>query len=83
MNDNPVGPQSHLRISSVEVLTNDVLIRFPTVPGRLYRLERTESLNAGLWQTASQTILGDGGVRLLVDPAGANHISRFYRLRVD
>jgi hypothetical protein len=53
----------------------------PTEQGRTYILEFTDSLAPANW-TALPAEVGDGTVKVLVDPAATNQL-RFYRVSVE
>jgi hypothetical protein len=50
----------------------------PTLPGFLYRIERTDDLVSGNWVDAGVSVLGDGAVWKTELPAGVT-ATRFYR----
>jgi hypothetical protein len=51
----------------------------PTLPGFLYRIERTDDLVSGNWVDAGVSVLGDGAVWKTELPAGVT-ATRFYRV---
>jgi TusA-related sulfurtransferase len=55
----PDDAQSVLRLGSI-ISGSDMTINFPTVGGRRYRLEMTDSLTTPAWETVLYNIVGDG-----------------------
>jgi hypothetical protein len=57
------------------------LISFPTVSGRLYRVEYEDQLTSpGTWTTLATNIIGNGSIQTITDASPA--ASRFYRVGV-
>ncbi len=75
---NPRNPNSVFRISSFVNGAGAVTIRFPSVFGKVYRIEYSASLTSG-WQTLSDNIPGTGGTIQITDHPPANQLLRFYR----
>jgi len=67
------GPLTIVRIPGL-----GMSLSYPTEPGRPYRLEYKNSLNAPAWELLD-SFLGDGSVRQVNDPVRPGQ-SRFYRL---
>ena len=65
-------------ISSVRSGTDGVLIKFATVPGRIYRLECSEDLTANQWSILFDHIDGTGDPRTLIDSLGTTRPKCFY-----
>jgi autotransporter-associated beta strand protein len=76
----PKNAGSALRVSNIAFSGNDVVVSFPTVLGKTYRLERSGSLQAGSWTTVQANIAGTGGVVQLTDAGAAAQSRRFYRI---
>ena len=53
---------------------------FPTVSGKTYRVERSDTLQSGSWTTLQDNIAGTGGTVQVTDVGGAGQPKRFYRL---
>ena len=77
----PRNAASALRIESAGPVGNDVVLRFTTVDGKTYIVERKDNLSDPQW-TEVGTILGDGTVKQISDPGAAVLPKRFYRLRL-
>jgi hypothetical protein len=60
-----------------------MLLSFPSVPGRTYRVERSETLLGGSWTTVQDNIPGTGAPIQVTDPSGAAQPRRFYRIVVE
>jgi uncharacterized repeat protein (TIGR01451 family) len=69
-----------LRITSVGLLGPDITIRFPTVPGEHYRVERTANLGSNVWVTVVDSVLGTGEPVQVTDVGGGSQPRRFYRV---
>jgi hypothetical protein len=78
----PNNGLSALKVGQLLTSGNDVVIRFPTVVGRTYRVERSYTLAAGSWVTVQDAIVGTGGDIQVTDVDGALHDRWFYRLAV-
>ena len=59
-------------------LAHEVRLRFVTAPGRIYRVEASDSLTRPVWTQVGQ-IPGTGGEIEIPDPAAATRAQRFYR----
>jgi hypothetical protein len=70
------------RISSIQTNANTLAIRFPSIAGWTYNLERANTIT-GAWASVQSNIAGTGNLislndtRVTTPPA-----ARFYRLRV-
>lgn len=53
-----------------------------TVPGRIYQLQRSETLTAGEWEDVGEPVTGAGGSIMLADPEVFSVPACFYRLRI-
>jgi fibronectin type 3 domain-containing protein len=82
----PTDPASVLRITMLASSGDDMLISFPSVTGRLYRVERSETLAPDSWTTVlTQTLPanllpGTGALIQITDTEGALLPRRFYRV---
>ncbi|MGB0993556.1 MAG: hypothetical protein ACPG32_13940, partial [Akkermansiaceae bacterium] len=62
---------------------------FPTVIGKSYRVEWSDSLQPGSWNVVEtnnipqDNIVGTGGTIQVTDTNGATHTRRFYRINVE
>ena len=79
----PNSAASVLKISQLQVNGNNFQISFPTVLGKVYRIERSDTLESGSWVTVQDNIAGTGGTLLVTDVGGAAQPKRFYRLVVN
>jgi hypothetical protein len=62
----------------------EVQLRFPSVPGRLYRVQRVDALTQAAWEDLSGTErVGDGRQVSLSVPIPPGVGAQFYRLKVD
>ena len=76
----PTNAASTLKISQLQIGGNDFIVSFPTVSGKTYRVERSDTLQAGSWTTLSDNITGTGGTVQVTDPGAATQSKRFYRI---
>jgi len=75
----PSDRTSALKIGSVTKNGNDIIVSFPTVSGKIYRLDRSDTLQPGSWTTVQQNIAGTGGTVQITDTGGASNAKGFYR----
>ena len=78
----PASAASVLKISQLQVNGNDFQISFPTVLGKTYRIERSDTLANGFWVTMQDNIAGTGGTLQITDTGAALVGKRFYRVVV-
>ena len=78
----PTSSTSALRITSIAPDNGDYLVTFTSATNKLYRLERTDDLVAGVWTTITNNILGTGGAIPITDVGAAAVSNRFYRARL-
>jgi len=79
---NPNYRTSLLKISTLQANGGDMVVSFPTVSGKTYRLERSGTLQTGSWATVSNAIPGNGSTVQVTDTGGAEQSKRFYRVVV-
>ncbi len=75
----PESSASAMRIGSVTTTVNDVAISFPSVLGKIYRLEMRDSLASGAWAPLVDQFAGTGGTLTITDPGAVALSMRFYR----
>jgi alpha-galactosidase len=84
----PNNRASVLKISQTLAGGNDMLVSFPTVAGKIYRLEYSGTLQSGSWNTVrangvpQDNINGTGSTVQITDTGGAAQPKRFYRIAV-
>jgi hypothetical protein len=80
---NPLDATSGLRLSITPVSPFSWRIRFATVAGKSYRIERSTNLSPQEWTTVTDNLIGTGEVIDVIDhPAGAQLRGYFYRALV-
>ena len=57
----PVNSASVTKILSIQDLGADIVVRFTSVVGKRYRLERTRNLSSGAWDIVADELSGNGG----------------------
>jgi hypothetical protein len=78
----PNDRASLLKISSLETEAQDVVIGFPTVAGKSYRVEKSATLSNGSWQTVASPVSGTGTAVEITDPGARSQPRWFYRIAV-
>jgi hypothetical protein len=61
---------------------NDMLVSFPSVSGKTYTVERSDTLQTGSWSAVRSGIPGTGGTVQVTDTGGGTQPRRFYRVIV-
>lgn len=77
----PTNAASVLRLSAVRVIGNNVVLEFPTVSGRRYRVDRATNLPP-VWQMLEQDVTGNNGIRSVVHTNGVMVGRQFYRVQL-
>lgn len=77
----PAEAASVLRIQAVQVRGADVIIQFPSVSGKAYRLEQAREFVPPEWTAVAENITGTGGMMDVTAPGAAGGGS-FFRLRI-
>lgn len=79
----PGNPNSVLRLPPATFSGGSALLSLPTLAGRTYRVEFTDSLGPPIaWRPLTDQILGTGAAIPLIDPGAASLTQRFYRALV-
>ncbi|MEO7099561.1 MAG: alpha-L-fucosidase [Luteolibacter sp.] len=78
----PQNRASLLKLDQMQAVGNDMRLSFPTVVGKTYRLERSDTLTDASWTTVQADIAGTGVTIQVADPNGAGLAKRFYRIVV-
>ena len=65
---------------SIAVNDGDLVVSFPTVAGKTYRVECSDTLADGSWTTLLNNIAGTGGRVEVTDAGGAAQPRRFFRI---
>ena len=84
----PTNRASFLRITQLQASGGDWIVTFPTVTGKTYRMECSNTLETGSWSTVltngvpQTSIAGTGGNVSRTDTDGALQPRRFYRVVV-
>jgi|GEM_PF-1086470 len=76
----PNNAASVLRVTDLAVGGGNITVSFPTVSGKTYRVERSDTLKSGSWTILQDNIAGTGGVVQIADPGAATQSRRFYRI---
>jgi autotransporter-associated beta strand protein len=79
----PNSSASVLKINQLQISGGDFVLSFPTVVGKTYRVERSDTLATGSWTTLQDNIAGttdNGGIVQITDTGGAAQSRRFYRI---
>jgi thrombospondin type 3 repeat protein len=78
----PLDSANVLRILGVDFDGSDVNVRFVSVAGKTYRVERSDRVGSGEWTTVIDNLPGIGGVLQVTDFGGAGGSVRVYRVRL-
>ena len=78
----PLDRASLLKIDQMQAVGINMQLSFPTVVGKTYRVERSDTLAEASWQTVQDNIAGTGGTLQATDSGGASRQRRFYRIVV-
>ncbi|HEY8991244.1 MAG TPA: LamG-like jellyroll fold domain-containing protein [Luteolibacter sp.] len=78
----PGNAASVFRVSGMMISGNEVLLSFPTVAGKTYRLECSDTLLNDSWVPVLGNISGTGDVIQITDPVDSLQSRRFYRIAV-
>jgi alpha-glucosidase len=76
----PNSRVSLLKINQIQASGSDLVVSFATVTGKTYRLERSDTLQAGSWATVQDNIAGSGSMVQITDANAAAQPKRFYRV---
>ena len=77
------NPNLPAPIFNTMVCTNgSVMLRWPTISGRTYRVEYRDSWTTGQWAVLPPVIIGNGSLFTLMDQIVTNVPQRFYRISV-
>jgi T5SS/PEP-CTERM-associated repeat protein len=70
-----------LRITSIERLGPDIILKFRTSLGQKYSMERSSDLSTSNWTSFGSTVFGDGQEATVIDPGTALATdTRYYRV---
>jgi hypothetical protein len=78
----PTNAEDCLSITAIEAVSGGEQVSVRTVLGKLYRVERSDSLPAGLWSQVGADLSGTGGIRQILDPDAPSLRRAFYRVRL-
>jgi autotransporter-associated beta strand protein len=78
----PNDRNSALKVSGVTKSGNDMLVSFPSVTGKTYVVQRSDTLQSGSWTTVRDNIAGIGGTIVISDTNAASQPRMFYRVIV-
>jgi hypothetical protein len=77
---NPRSAASVLRVQSVQASGGDIAITFPSVLGKMYTVQETNTLG-GPWTTLSEDVAGTGGIVTVTDVEALDSAQlRYYRV---
>jgi regulation of enolase protein 1 (concanavalin A-like superfamily) len=72
---------SVIKISEIRV-GDGATMKFPTISGKTYRVEFSDTLQSGSWSTLQDNITGTGSTVQVTDPNAGTNAKRFYRIVV-
>lgn len=78
----PLDAGNVLRITSVELRGGAIRIRFSTVLGKQYRVEKADDPAENVWTILTDQVSGTGGVVEAKDASADRLGARFYRVKL-
>jgi uncharacterized repeat protein (TIGR01451 family) len=78
----PNSATSVLEITETQQIGDDFVINFDTVSGKNYKIEYTDDIVSGIWNTVTNNVAGTGGTVSITDSGAALLPHRFYRVQV-
>lgn len=78
----PRDPDSVMHIDTCQISASTFRVRFNSVLGKSYRVERTTNLYSGVWDVVSNNIWGTGAIVEIADALMPGSTPRFYRVRL-
>lgn len=78
---NPRDPDSVLKIEHIAILEDAIEIKWQSVPGRVYRLSRTDSLDSGIWVPIEPGIGANDSITSYLDTDRSEQ-NQFYRIEL-
>jgi len=79
---NPRDPNSVFRIETFQISSNVCRVRFTSVLGKYYCLQRSTEFPSQNWLTISNDIVGTGTILEVLDPVNTNSSAQWYRVGV-
>jgi hypothetical protein len=79
---NPTNASSAFRVSTVQDGVSGAIISFPTVAGKIYRVDMRNDMVLSPWTLLADQIVGTGGTIQIVDSSAIGLSKRFYRVDV-
>ncbi len=76
----PRNPKSRFTVTAVSVESGCCSLSFPTILGRVYAVEHSDSLTS--WSALTSGLPGTGGTVAFNDPSAVGNAHRFYRVSV-
>jgi hypothetical protein len=72
-----------MRLSSATQKSgSDVAVTFPSVAGKMYRIEKKDDITLATWTLLVDEVAGTGSPIVITDPGAATLPKRFYRADV-
>lgn len=78
----PFDAGSRFEVTGVARVGNDVTVTVSSVPGRIYQLETSTTLQTGSWDPVGDPVPAAGIALTLVHPGGGADPVRFHRVKV-
>ena len=75
-------PGGGMRLAGIRMQGAEPVLRFPSVAGKTYRLERTTNLAQPRWEAVGPDLIGTGDDLEAIDSGAAVAPTTFYRLRI-
>jgi hypothetical protein len=78
----PTSSASVLKVTQLQASGNDLILSFPTVLGKTYSVESSDTLQNGSWVIVQDNIVGTGAAVQITDVGAAAEGKRFYRIEL-
>jgi hypothetical protein len=79
---NPTNSSSAFRVSAVQDGASGATIIFPSIAGKIYRVDMRNDMVLSPWTLLADQIVGTGGTIQIIDPSAIGLSKRFYRVYV-
>ncbi len=79
---NPTEPSTTFRVSAVQEGVSGAIISFPSVAGKIYRVDMRNDMVLSPWTLLADQLVGTGSTIQIIDPSAIGLSKRFYRVNV-
>jgi hypothetical protein len=79
---NPTNPSTAFRITAVQDAVSGAIISFPSIAGKIYRVDMRNDMVLSPWTLLVDQIVGTGSTIQITDPTAIGPSKRFYRVDI-